>query len=82
MALDRDSHNLYPIPHGPEMAAPNGHEQYTLVDSRFTIPWCSPRLPYACAVSASCRHLTHMLQSGSVAGPSKDKASYTKILRF
>ena len=33
----RDPRNLYPFPHGPEMACTNGHEQYTLVDSRFTV---------------------------------------------
>ena len=37
MALDRDSRNLYPIPHGPEMARANVHEQNTLVESRFTV---------------------------------------------
>ena len=29
--------NLYPIPHGPEMAAQNVDEQKPLVDSRFTM---------------------------------------------
>ena len=28
---------LYPIPHGPAQAWINGHEQYTLVESRFTV---------------------------------------------
>ena len=37
MALDRHLGNLYPIPHGPEMALLNVDEQYTLVDSRFTV---------------------------------------------
>ena len=29
--------NVYPIPHGPIRACRNGHEQKTLVDSRFTV---------------------------------------------
>ena len=31
------SGNVYPFPHGPESARPNWHEQYTLVESRFTV---------------------------------------------
>ena len=37
MAFCRTSQNLYPIPHGPEMGYTYVHEQYTLVDSRFTV---------------------------------------------
>ena len=37
MALDRQSQNVYPIPHGRESVRPNVHEQITLVDSRFTV---------------------------------------------
>ena len=37
MATFRDLRNVYPIPHGPAPASTNGHEQYTLVESRFTV---------------------------------------------
>ena len=32
--------NVYPIPHGPDPACTNDREQYTLVDSRFTVGLC------------------------------------------
>ena len=37
MATFRDLRNVYPIPHGPSRGCTNVHEQYTLVDSRFTV---------------------------------------------
>ena len=29
--------NVYPIPHGPIQPCTNVHEQYTVVESRFTV---------------------------------------------
>ena len=70
MAPGGMSENLYPIPHGPMSSCINVHEEYTLVDSRFTVAACSNRLPLPHATIPRhvtlCRGSSLLLQWASV----------------
>ena len=73
MARRRVSENLYPIPHGQESAVRNCREQYTLVDSRFTVACRHARTRRHALTHGLCRHWRHLtamlrataLQAGS-----------------